>query len=46
VHSLDDLRNTVVTLRSDGTPVLLDQIAEVAFGPEERRGVVRPRRQG
>jgi copper/silver efflux system protein len=39
VRSLDDLRETVVDMRPDGTPVLLGQVAEVGFGPEERRGV-------
>ncbi len=34
---LDDLRNTVVTYRA-GQPVLLRQVAEVAFAPAVKRG--------
>lgn len=35
--SLDDLRHTVVAWR-DGAPVVVDQIAEVRFGPGVKRG--------
>ncbi|MEX2577436.1 MAG: efflux RND transporter permease subunit [Verrucomicrobiales bacterium] len=37
--SLDDLRQTVVAA-PDNTPVTLDEIAEVGFGPALRRGVL------
>jgi CzcA family heavy metal efflux pump len=37
IGSLDDLRRTVVAER-EGTPITLDQVAEVRFGPEFPRG--------
>ncbi len=37
ITSLDDLRRTVVAERQ-GTPLTLDQVAEVRFGPEFPRG--------
>ena len=36
-HDLEDLRNVVVDHR-DGQPVLLRQVADVAFEPKQRRG--------
>jgi cobalt-zinc-cadmium resistance protein CzcA len=38
--SADDIANTVVTTDSDGTPVLLRQIADVRVGPALRFGAV------
>jgi HAE1 family hydrophobic/amphiphilic exporter-1 len=38
---LDQLRNTVVGARRDGTPVLVRQIATVNWAPEERDALVR-----
>ncbi|MEO6028326.1 MAG: efflux RND transporter permease subunit [Candidatus Binatia bacterium] len=37
ITSLDDVRNTIVTVR-DGTPVLLRNVATVQFGGEIKRG--------
>jgi len=39
ITSLDDLRKTVV-IAPDDTPITLDEIAEVRFGPALRRGVL------
>jgi Cu(I)/Ag(I) efflux system membrane protein CusA/SilA len=38
LHSLDDLRSVVVGSK-DGTPVLLDSLGTVSFGPDIRDGV-------
>lgn len=38
IATLDDLRRTVVSVRSDGTPITLSQLAEVKLGPEIKRG--------
>lgn len=38
ITSLDDLRRTVVSVRNDGTPITLSQLAEVKIGPEIKRG--------
>jgi Cu(I)/Ag(I) efflux system membrane protein CusA/SilA len=41
IRNLDDLAGTPVGIDSDThTPILLDQVARVQFGPEIRRGVV------
>ena len=37
IVSLDDIRSTVVTLRA-GVPITIDHVAEVALGPEVKRG--------
>ena len=39
IESLADLRRTVVSVRGDGTPLLLGDVARVEFGPEIRRGI-------
>jgi len=39
IDSLRDLRQIAVGANSDGVPILLGQLAEVATGPEMRRGV-------
>ncbi len=39
VQSLKDLRAIPLGLTSSGTPIRLEQIAEVRFGPEMRRGI-------
>lgn len=38
ITTLDDLRKTVVSVRGDGTPITLSQLAEVKLGPEIKRG--------
>ncbi len=38
VRSIDDLEQVVVKV-SNGTPVLLKDVARVEFGPDERRGI-------
>ncbi|MEW6143510.1 MAG: efflux RND transporter permease subunit [Thermodesulfobacteriota bacterium] len=38
ITTLDDLKRTVVSVRSDGTPITLSQLAEVKLGPEIKRG--------
>ena len=37
IRSLDDIRSTVITLR-EGVPITIANVAEVAFGPEIKRG--------
>ncbi|GHB89986.1 efflux RND transporter permease subunit [Cerasicoccus arenae] len=39
IKDLDDLRTTVVKAR-DGSPITLDQVAEIELGPALRRGVL------
>ncbi len=39
VDDLDDLRSIPVKVTSDGTPVLLKDVAEIRYGPDLRRGV-------
>ena len=39
VQSLKDLRAIPLVLTSSGAPIRLEQIAEVRFGPEMRRGI-------
>ncbi|MDR3723472.1 MAG: CusA/CzcA family heavy metal efflux RND transporter [Terracidiphilus sp.] len=40
VRSLDDIGNTVIAVNAQtGTPVLVRDVATVAFGPDQRRGV-------
>lgn len=38
IATLDDLKRTVVSVRSDGTPITLSQLTEVKLGPEIKRG--------
>lgn len=40
IESLDDIRSIVVKTNSDGTPVTVGDIANVALGPDFRRGVL------
>ncbi len=40
VQSLDDLKRIPVGMADNGTPVLLDQVAEIRRGPAQRRGIV------
>ena len=40
VQSLDDLKRIPVGVTDNGTPVLLDQVAEIRRGPAQRRGIV------
>ena len=37
IRSLDDIRSTVITLR-EGVPITIDNVADVVFGPEIKRG--------
>jgi copper/silver efflux system protein len=39
VESLDDLRQVALRAGANGAPLRLDQVAELSFGPEMRRGV-------
>jgi len=39
IKSLDDLRKSVITQR-DMVPITLDKVAEIEFGPAERRGAL------
>jgi len=39
VRSLEDLRSAPVKVGRDGTPVFLEDVAEVALGPQMRRGI-------
>jgi len=38
ISDIKDLENTVVTVRDDGTPIVLKQLSEVKLGPEIKRG--------
>lgn len=40
ISSLDDLRHIRVSTRKDGTPVLISDVADVAFAPMVRQGAV------
>jgi copper/silver efflux system protein len=40
VESLDDLRSVVIGLDDQGTPVTVDQVANVHRGPDMRRGLL------
>ncbi len=46
IQSLDDLGNIPVGIVEDGSPILLNQVAEIRFGPESRRGIVELDGQG
>ncbi len=39
IQSLDDLRSIPLGIESNGTPVLLEEVAEVRRGPMQRRGI-------
>ena len=39
VETLDDLRRVAVGVGDKGVPILLGQVADVAFGPDMRRGI-------
>jgi Cu(I)/Ag(I) efflux system membrane protein CusA/SilA len=39
IRSLDDIRNIVVSVDGEGTPVLIKDIADVGLGPDIRRGI-------
>ncbi|MFW6340991.1 MAG: efflux RND transporter permease subunit, partial [Wenzhouxiangella sp.] len=40
IQSLDDLRRIPVGVLDNGTPISLDEVAEIRFGPAARRGIV------
>jgi Cu(I)/Ag(I) efflux system membrane protein CusA/SilA len=46
IQSLDDLRKVAVGVGQDGTPILLRDVANVQFGPDERRGIAELNGQG
>ena len=46
IQSLDDLRQIPVGRQSGGTPVLLDEVADIRRGPAPRRGIVELDGQG
>jgi Cu(I)/Ag(I) efflux system membrane protein CusA/SilA len=46
VRSLEDLRKVVVGVGDRGVPILLGQVANVAFGPDMRRGIAELDGQG
>ncbi|UCC79163.1 MAG: efflux RND transporter permease subunit [Candidatus Zixiibacteriota bacterium] len=39
IESLDDLRKIAIGVTNEGAPILLDQVADIHFGPELRRGL-------
>ncbi len=39
IEGMDDLSNIAVAADSDGTPILLNQVAHIQVGPESRRGI-------
>ncbi|VAW18043.1 Cobalt-zinc-cadmium resistance protein CzcA; Cation efflux system protein CusA, partial [hydrothermal vent metagenome] len=40
IKSLDDIRNTVVDVSADGTPILVKELGTVHIGPDIRRGLI------
>jgi len=46
IQSLDDLRQIPVGVLDNGTPVLLEQVADIRRGPAQRRGIVELDGQG
>ncbi len=40
IKSLDDIRNTVVDVSADGTPILVKELGVVHTGPDIRRGLI------
>ena len=40
IESVEDIRNTPVGVREEGTPILIAHVAQVRVGPELRRGLV------
>ncbi|MGY6554255.1 MAG: efflux RND transporter permease subunit, partial [Wenzhouxiangella sp.] len=46
IQSLDDLRQIPVGVLDNGTPVLLEQVADIRRGPAPRRGIVELDGQG
>ena len=38
ISALEDIKRTVVTVRDDGTPITVGQLAQVGLGPEIKRG--------
>ncbi|MCH8013958.1 MAG: efflux RND transporter permease subunit, partial [Candidatus Dadabacteria bacterium] len=38
ISTLEDIKATVVTVRDDGTPITVSQLAQVELGPEIKRG--------
>lgn len=46
LKTLDDFRNIVLKTAADGTPVYLENVAQVHLGPEMRRGLVELDGQG
>jgi Cu(I)/Ag(I) efflux system membrane protein CusA/SilA len=39
IESLDDLRKIAIGVTDEGAPILLDQVSNIHFGPELRRGL-------
>ncbi len=39
IQNLDDLKNVAVGVGQNGVPVLLRNVANIQFGPDERRGI-------
>jgi len=39
IEGMDDISNIAIGVDSNGTPLLLNQVARVAIGPESRRGI-------
>ena len=46
IQNLDDLRKVAVGVGKDGTPILLRDVANIQFGPDERRGIAELNGQG
>ncbi len=40
IENLEDIRKTAVTSRENGTPIFVEQVADVKTGPAVRRGVL------
>jgi len=39
IQNLDDLKSVAVGVGNDGVPILLRDVANIQFGPDERRGI-------
>ncbi|VAX35878.1 Cobalt-zinc-cadmium resistance protein CzcA; Cation efflux system protein CusA [hydrothermal vent metagenome] len=46
IKSLDDIRNTVVDVSADGTPILVKELGTVHIGPDIRRGLIEMNGEG
>ncbi len=46
IQNIEDLEDVVLSATEDGTPVLLSDVADIAIGPDMRRGIAEKNGQG